>query len=358
MKLTNGKLDSDLLKEIVFDKITYRSDDVKVRPGIGEDCALIDFGDYDCVMSTDPISSTVSDIGRLAIHITCNDIASNGIKPLGIMLACMLPEGTTDDDVRDIMEQAGSTAALVGVEIIGGHTEITPTVRQPLIVSTAIGKAPAGTSQDGNDMQPGDYIMMTKAVGLEGTGIIACDHEDEIRQAKADDGSRLVSEEELEKAKSFLDMVSVVPEGVAAGKVGTHGMHDITEGGILGAVWEMCQISRTGAEIWEEDIPMHPETEKICRLFDVDPLRLISSGSMIIIVPKDKKEEMQQAMRDADVECSIIGVIREEEEGICMAQHTKTCGREGMGRIRTKIDPPYADEIYKTYKSAEQGEHN
>ena len=169
---------------------------------------------------------------------------------------------------------------------------------------------------------------------------------------------RLVSEEELEKAKSFLDMVSVVPEGVAAGKVGTHGMHDITEGGILGAVWEMCQISHTGAEIWEEDIPMHPETEKICRLFDVDPLRLISSGSMIIIAAKDKKEEMLQAMRDADVECSIIGVIREEEEGICMAQHTKTCGREGMGRIRTKIDPPYADEIYKTYKSAEQGEHN
>ena len=76
MILPNGKLDSDLLKEIVFDKIKYRSDDVKVRPGIGEDCALIDFGDYDCVMSTDPISSTVSDIGRLAIHITCNDIAS------------------------------------------------------------------------------------------------------------------------------------------------------------------------------------------------------------------------------------------------------------------------------------------
>ena len=111
MKLAVGKLDSDLLKEIVFGKITYRNEDVKVRPGIGEDCALIDFGDYDCVMSTDPISSTVSDIGRLAIHITCNDIASNGVQPLGIMLACMLPEGTTDDDVKEIMDQAGSLSA-------------------------------------------------------------------------------------------------------------------------------------------------------------------------------------------------------------------------------------------------------
>ena len=350
MKLETGKLDSDMLRQIVFGKITYRNDDVKVRPGIGEDCALIDFGDYDCVMSTDPISSTVSDIGRLAIHITCNDIASNGIQPLGIMLACMLPEGTTDADVEEIMQQAGTTAAEVGVEIIGGHTEITPAVRQPVIVSTAIGKAPAGTSQDGNDMKPGDFIMMTKAVGLEGTGIIACDHEEQLRAACGPDGERLVSDEEIAKAKSFLDLVSVVPEGVAAGKVGTHGMHDITEGGILGAVWEMCQISRTGAEVWEDAIPMHPETEKICRLFDVDPLRLISSGSMIIIVPKEKRAEMEEAMKAAGVDASVIGIIKEESDGICMARHTLTCGSGCMGRIKVKIDPPYADEIYKTYK--------
>lgn len=350
MILSTGKLDSDLLRQIVFDKITYKNDDVKVRPGIGEDCALIDFGDFDCVMSTDPISSTVSDIGRLAIHITCNDIASNGIQPLGIMLACMLPEGTTDEDVEDIMDQAGRAAEQVGVEIIGGHTEITPTVKQPLIVSTAIGKAPAGTSQNGNEMEPGDFIMMTKAVGLEGTGIIACDHEDEIKQAKSESGERLVTDEEIDKAKSFLNLVSVVKEGVAAGKVGTHGMHDITEGGMLGAIWEMCQISHTGAEVWEESIPMHPETDKICRLFDVDPLRLISSGSMIIIVPKARREEMEEAMKNAGVPASIIGIITEESEGICMARHTRTCGREGMGRIRVKIDPPYADEIYKTYK--------
>lgn len=356
MKLPVGKLDSDLLKEIVFGKITYRSEDVRTRPGIGEDCALIDFGEYDCVMSTDPISSTVSDIGRLAIHITCNDIASNGVQPLGIMLACMLPEGTTDDEVEKIMEQAGTTAAEVGVEIIGGHTEITPTVKQPLIVSTAIGKAPAGTSQSGNDMVPGDFIMMTKAVGLEGTGIIACDHEEEIRAVLKEDGSRLVTDEEIERAKSFLNLVSVVPEGVAAGKVGTHGMHDITEGGILGAVWEMCQISHTGAEVWEDAIPMHPETEKICSLYDVDPLRLISSGSMIIIVPKEKRKAMEETMKSASVDASIIGIITEEKEGVCMAKHTLTCGSGCMGRIKVKIDPPYADEIYKTYKSSEQGE--
>ena len=347
MRLDTGKLDSDLLREIVFDKITYRSDEVKVRPGIGEDCAVMDFGDYDCIMSTDPISAAVNDIGRLAIHITCNDIASNGVRPLGITLACMLPEGTTAGDVEHIMDQAAKTAAGLEVEIIGGHTEITPAVRQPVIVSTAIGRTVAGSSQSGNDMEPGDYIMVTKSVGLEGTGIIACDYEDRLLEAKDEDGRPAFSSEEIDRAKSFLQLVSVVTEGIAAGEVGTHGMHDITEGGILGAIWEMCQISRTGAEVWEEAIPIRPETSKICRHFGIDPLRLISSGSMVIIVSKDKREAMEEAMRKAGVEASVIGMIRPESDGVYMASHTKTCGADGRGRIKVRIDPPYADEIYK-----------
>lgn len=327
--LKTGKLDSDLLKELVFDKITYRSDEVKVRPGIGEDCAVMDFGQYECVMSTDPITSAINDIGRLAIHITCNDIASNGVQPLGIMLAVMLPEGTTEDDVAHIMGQAAETAGALGVEIIGGHTEVTPAVKQPVIVSTAIGKTLSGSSQSGNDMEPGDYIMVSKSVGLEGSGIIACDFEQQLKG--------VLTEEEIARAKSFLDKVSVVAEGVAAGTVGTHGMHDITEGGIMGAVWEMCQISHRGALIWEDKIPMEPEVEKICEYFDINPMRLISSGAMVIVTPRDKKDEMLAAMEKAGVACSIIGEIREEDFGIMRTSEAGTF----------EIEPPYADEIYK-----------
>ncbi|MBQ0079328.1 MAG: AIR synthase family protein, partial [Eubacterium sp.] len=261
--LNIGKLDSDLLKSLIFNQIKYKSDDVKVRPGIGEDCAVIGFGDWDCVMSTDPITSAVSDIGRLAIHITCNDIASNGVQPLGIMLAVMLPVGTTEKDVATIMEQAASTAAEVGVEIIGGHTEITPAVNQPVIVSTAIGKSPADNSQSGNDMVAGDSVLITKAVGLEGSGIIACDFEEEL--------AGVLTAEELSNTKDFLDQVSVVKEGVAAGNIGTHGMHDITEGGVFGAIWEMCQIADLGAEINADLIPIEPETVKVCDHFGINP---------------------------------------------------------------------------------------
>lgn len=327
--LKAGKLDSELLKKIVFDKITYKRPEVVTRPGIGEDCAVVDFGSYDCVMSTDPITAAISDIGRLSVHISCNDIASNGIQPLGIMLAVMLPVGTTEEDIEEMMRQAGEVSEKIGVEIIGGHTEITPAVNTPVIVSTAIGRAPKSGSQQAGCMEPGDYIMITKFAGLEGTGIIALDYEDELKS--------VMTEKELAEAKSMLDHVSVVAEGVAAGNIGTHGMHDVTEGGVLGAVWELCQISGTGAEVWEDAIPVKNVTKKVCSHFDIDYLRLISSGCMVIMTPPDRKAAMEAAMDEIGVEISCIGVITEADKGIVM----KT------GDEIREVAPPASDELYK-----------
>ena len=289
----------------------------------------MDFGSYDCVMSTDPITAAISDIGRLSIHISCNDIASNGIEPLGIMLAVMLPVGTTEEDIEEMMRQAGEVSAKLGVEIIGGHTEITPAVNTPVIVSTAIGRAPKSGSQQADQLVPGDYIMITKSAGLEGSGIIACDFEDELK--------KVLTDEEIAEAKSLLDHVSVVTEGVAAGKVGTHGMHDVTEGGVLGAVWELCQIAGTGAEVWNDEIPVKEVTKKICNHFDIDYLRLISSGCMVIMTPPEKREAMEKAMAEAGVELSCIGVITEADKGIIM----KT------GNTVADVAPPASDELYK-----------
>lgn len=327
--LKTGKLDSELLEKIVFNNIKFKRPEVLTRPGIGEDCAVVDFGSYECIMSTDPITAAISEIGRLSIHISCNDIASNGIQPLGIMLAVMLPVGTTEEQIEEMMRQAGEASEELGVEIIGGHTEITPAVTKPVIVSTAIGRGEKWASQHSENMRPGDLIMITKSAGLEGSGIIACDFEEQLQ--------KVLTHEEIEKAKSLLGKVSVVKEGVAAGKVGTHGMHDVTEGGVLGAVWEMCQIAGTGAELWVDQVPVEPVTRKICDYFDIDYLRLISSGCMIIMVAPDKKEEMAEAMKAAGVEASYIGVIKDSSAGICM----------NVNGELIEIAPPASDELYK-----------
>ena len=327
--LKTGKLDSRLLEKIVFDNIKLRRDEVITRPGIGEDCAVIDYGDYECVMSTDPITAAIDEIGRLSVHISCNDIASNGVEPVGIMLAVLLPEGTTEEQIDAMMKQAGQASEELNVEIIGGHTEITPVVKQPVIISTAVGRGPKNGSQSAEDMKPGDYIMITKQAGMEGSGVIASDMEDELQG--------FLSQDEIEEAKAMLDRVSVVPEGVIAGKIGTHGMHDVTEGGILGAVWEMCDISGLGAEVWADDIPVAEVTHKICGHFDVDVLRLISSGAMVIAVPEEKKDLMKNAMEDAGIPATYIGRVREAEYGVRMT-------KDGCD---SEVDPPYSDEIYR-----------
>ncbi len=324
-----GKLDNELLKKIVLDKIKFKRDEVLVRPGIGEDCAVLDYGEYECVLSSDPITAAIEKIGSLAVHISCNDIASNGIEPLGLLLTVLLPEGTTEEDVEKLMEQAADAAEDLKIEIIGGHTEITSAVSQPVIVSTAVGRGP----RDGNkpDMKPGDLIYITKLAGLEGTGILATD--------KRDDLKKILTEDELSQAEKMLDMVSVVNEGVLAGRIGTSGMHDITEGGVLGAVWEMCRVSGTGARIVKEDIPVSDVTMKICRSYDIDPLRLISSGSMMMIVTEEKAEEMEKAMEGVGIRLTRIGVVKEEKDGLILVSN------EGESTIET----PGSDEIYRVW---------
>ena len=332
--LKAGKLDSELLKKIVFENIKYKNPEVLTRASVGEDCAVMEFGDYECIMSTDPITAAISDIGSLAVHITCNDIASNGVRPLGIMLAVMLPVGTTAEEVETIMKQAGETAAELGVEIVGGHTEITQAVKTPVIVSTAVGKAKRGTSQRTEDMKAGDYIMMTKFAGIEGTGIIASDFREELKS--------VLTEEELTEAIDLLKQVSVLKDGIAAGKVGTAGMHDITEGGVLGAVWEMCQVSNTGCEVWLDKIPVKEVTKKISEHYGIDYLRLISSGCMLIIIAPEKKEMLEEAMREAGVEMNCIGRVCEHSFGIM------SCETEGDKL--SEIVPPKSDELYKVIK--------
>lgn len=328
-----GKIDSELLKKIIFDKIKYRRKEVTARPGIGEDCAVIDFEKYDCVISTDPITASVNDIGRLAIHITCNDIASNGVQPIGIMLAVMLPVGTTENDIEKIMTQASETAKQLEVEIIGGHTEITTAVNKPIIVSTAIGRGIKTEENSNHDIEAGDVILITKKVGIEGTGIIVSDNQKEVED--------ILSSEEIEKAKSFLDDVSVLKEGIIAGNIGTCGMHDVTEGGILGAVYEMCIVADKGATIYEDKIPVDEITLKIAEKYDINHLKLISSGCMLIIAKESKKQKIINEIKSVGIEIAEIGHIKEKTEGIKIFTSKKTL---------EEILPPDADELYKVVK--------
>jgi len=322
-----GKLSNEQLQTIIMDSISYNREDVVLRSGIGEDCAGVSFGDEVCLLTTDPITGAASEVGKLAIHISCNDIASNGAAPVAILLTILAPEGTTEEELKTIMTQAHEEATKLEVEIVGGHTEITNAVNRIIVSSTAIGKQKLSKLFSNKNLKQGDLIIMTKSAGLEGAGIIAYEKNDELRN--------VLTEQEIKTAKDLLDKVSVVKEGIIAGGIGVTSMHDITEGGVLGAVWEICEGSQLGAVIKYEAIHIPEVTRKICDYYKLNPLRLISSGTMLMTIQPDRINELMDGLKEASIEAAVIGEITAKDVYL-----------ERRGRL-SYVTPPDSDELYK-----------
>lgn len=321
-----GKLNNEQLKSIIMDSIQYKREDVVLRSGIGEDCAGIQYGDEVCLLTTDPITGAANEVGRLAVHISCNDIASNGTAPIALLITILAPESTTEEDLKLIMTQAHEEATKLNVEIVGGHTEITNAVNRIVVSTTAVGKQPVSELFSNSNIHLGDLIVMTKSAGLEGTGIIAYE-KDELKQ--------VLSADEIKEAKDMLDHLSVVKEGIIAGKIGVTSMHDITEGGLLGAVWEVCEGVKMGAVIKYENINIPEVTQKICNYYNINPLRLISSGTMLVTVSPDKLDRLIQALEEDGIPCAVIGEITSKDVYL-----------ERRGRL-TYVTPPDSDDLYK-----------
>jgi len=328
-----GKLDNETLERLVLGRIGKARDEVIVGPGIGEDCAVLDFGEYECVLSTDPITAGASRVGTLAVHISCNDVASNGVEPLAVMLTVLLPPSATEEEVGEIARQADEAAKELGIQIIGGHTEVTDAVTQPLISAVAIGRAlKRGQDKENRPhcLVPGDFLVVTKKLALEGTALAAERKEKELRP--------YLAEEEIERAKAMLERISVVKEGVIAGRLGVKAMHDVTEGGVLGAVWEVCARYGAGAEVEAGALPFDDVTMTICAVLGLDPMRLISSGSMLICLTEEQWEALEGLLSENGIEASVIGRATEKSEGTWLIM------KNGE---REKIGPPGPDEIYK-----------
>ena len=319
-----GKLDFDDLKNIIFHNKTVKRSEVKVRNDVGEDCSIIDFGDCEAIFSTDPITGAEKNIGKLAVHVNCNDIASAGGEPLGLMVTILAPVTSTLDDINNVMKEINEEAAKIKVEIIGGHTEVTSAVNKMVISVTVIGKNLKGKSVKTAGAEEGDDIIVTKSLCLEGTYILVNDHEERLKS--------VLSQDEITLAKSFIDKLSVLKEGRICNEFGVHSMHDITEGGLLGGIFEVAMASGKGFKIYKDKLPILDVTKKVCSEFKVDPLRLISSGSMLIT--SKNGEKLVSVLRENGVEASVIGTIC--RDGKVMIEE----GRE------IEVDLPKRDELF------------
>lgn len=278
MKFEIGKIPPEILEKIVMAPIhgsRIQRSDIVLRPKTGEDCSAVDFGGELCVLSTDPITGAAKDMGYLAVQINCNDIFSAGAEAVGILLTILLPPESDEEMLREIMDGAIRAAGELNIEILGGHTEVTEAVCKPLVSATVIGKSRNRNIVCTGGGKVGQDVVMTKYAGLEGTAIIAKEYEQQLL-------SLGISPQVIADGKRLSAFLSVRVESEVAFVHGATAMHDATEGGILGAVWELADCSDLGITLWQDKVPVLPETREICRGVEIDPLRLISSGSMVI----------------------------------------------------------------------------
>lgn len=222
-----GKIPPEILNRIVLNPINHfalKRNDVFLRPKTGEDCSAVLFGEELCILSADPITGAEQDIGYIAVHINCNDIASSGAEPIGILLTILLPEGSSEVVLSDIMEGAYEAAKETGIEILGGHTEVTNAVNKALVSAAVIGRTDKNHFISTGGAKVGQDVIMTKCAGLEGTVILAKEYETILYKK--------IDKHLLQKAKSMRGFLSVIKESKIAKSMGATAMHDVTEGGI------------------------------------------------------------------------------------------------------------------------------
>lgn len=322
-----GKISETILKRSIFKQIGHRRREILARPGVGEDCAVVEFGpDEVAVLSTDPITGTVNEIGTLAVHITANDIASGGAELIGILLTVILPEGTEESQLKEMVQDVERACESLNIEIMGGHTEVSLAVNQPIITVTGVGKAKKDEVVLTKGLKPGQDLVMTKWAGVEGTAILAKDREEVL-------GKRY-DREWIQQAKEFINYISVVKDAGIAKKVGVSTMHDVTEGGIFGALWEIASASGVGVTVDLKKIPIRQETIEICEFFDISPYMLISSGCLLI--GTDQGEKMVLALKEAGIHAAVIGTATQGKDKIVL-----------NGSETRYLEPPKSDELYK-----------
>lgn len=322
-----GKVPENVLKRAVFKQVHHRRPEVILRPGVGEDCAAAALGEDEVfVFSTDPITGANQGMGTFAVHITANDLASAGAEPVGILTSILLPPGTREIKLRRMMEEIETACGELQIEVMGGHTEITDVVNKPVITVTGVGKVKRKELVSTAGLQPGDELVMTKWAGMEGTAILAAEHRAELVQK--------LPEELVTTAADLIRYLSVVPDAAVAKKTNITAMHDVTEGGIFGALWEMGEASGVGILADIQKIPIRQETVEICEFYGINPYQLLSSGSMLIGSPQGNL--LVENLQQAGIPAAVIGRAVEGNDRIVL-----------HGEEKRFLEPAASDELYK-----------
>ena len=317
MRFQVGKLPHGLLERLL-ERYAVTDERVVVGPRVGEDCAVIDFGDRYLVAKTDPITFATEDIAWYVLHINANDVATMGARPRWFLCTALLPEGIAEGEVEGLFASLSRAAEELGVSLCGGHTEITYGLDRPILVGQMLGEVEKDRLVRSDGARPGDAILLTKGLAIEATALLAGEFPEKVRE--------MFGEEFRRRCQNYLrdPGLSVVPEALTACRAGRiHAMHDPTEGGVATGLRELAHASGVGMEIWEDRLFLSDDTGRLCEAFGVDPAGAISSGALLIVADPDDARAVREAIRARGIACEEIGVVREASFGIKLRKEGK-----------------------------------
>ena len=334
-KLPIGKINPTILEKVVLKRLGAKRSEVVFGPKIGGDAAALKMNDCIIVVKVDPIIGAKRRIGRLAVNVVLNDIACLGAEPIALMLTILLPEGSDVQYLEEIVEEAHREAIKANVAIVGGHTEVTLGLkdRPAIVIASGMGRPVLDYIIPSDGAKANDAILMTKTAGIEGTAIIAEDFKSLLKNRVPDDV--------IMKASSLYDETSVVKEALTLTKARVvHAMHDPTDGGVLEGLYEMAEASNLGFIVWEDRIPIAQETRIITEALNIDPLKLISSGTLLAAIPRNVVDLAISALKSIGIRATIIGYFKENRKERVLVRKS---GEE------IEVNKPVIDELWRIH---------
>ncbi len=306
-----GKLPASLLERLLA-QIDIKDPRVLLGPRVGEDAAIIDYGDRVLVAKSDPVTFATEHIGWYAVQVNANDVACTGAIPRWFVATVLLPTSFTEEEIETLFAQLRKACADLKVTLIGGHTEVTRDLAHPIVVGCMLGETEKGKTVTTGGAQDGDSILVTKGIALEGTALLARDAAPTLKEAG-------VREETIARAQELLFSpgISVVKEALlAVSSCQVHSMHDPTEGGLATGLWEVAQAAGVGLAVEEGSIPILPECVEVCQALGLNPLGLLASGTLLITLPPEDVPGLVSALEKEGIDAYEIGRITALEDGV------------------------------------------
>jgi hydrogenase maturation factor len=310
-----GKLPPELLARLLANA-PITDERVLLGPGIGLDCAVIDAGPNLLVFKSEPITFVTDKLGWYAVQISVNDVATTGALPRWLLATLLLPENqTTEELVVKIGEELFAACRELGISLVGGHTEITHGIDHPILVAALVGEVERERLVTPRGAAPGDAVLLTKGIPIEGTAILAAEFPQRL--------SGILSADELRQAADYLYApgISVFKDArVALAAGGVTAMHDPTEGGLAAALWEMAEASGHTFAVDPRLAPLPDLARRVCQAFGLDPLATIASGALLLTVKAESAEKVMHALHGEGIACRQIGVVKAGQPQVELAQ--------------------------------------